>query len=189
MLALVDAYYRFMWADVGSNGCCSEAQIFNECRPSVMGGTMGFPNADPLPDDTRGMPYFIVADDTFALKTLLMKPFSGRNLNDQHLGIFNYRLSIARLVVNVFGILVNCFKCLLTTMAKEPHNAMLVVLTCVTLHNIIRKGYWADHQGLTDEEENNHRQVPGGKVMFSQTLANHSGCTRPQLQLRGRDST
>ena len=32
---------------------------------------------------------------------------------------------------------------------------------CVTLHNVIRKRYWADHQGLADEDDNNHRPVPG----------------------------
>ena len=36
---------------------------------------------------------------------------------------------------------------------------------------------WADHQGLADEEDNNHSQVPGGKVKFCQTLGNHSSGT------------
>ena len=68
MLALVDTDYRFLWADVASNGCCSNAQIFNEgqLRQSVMDGTISFPVADPLPDNDRDMPYFIVADDAFA---------------------------------------------------------------------------------------------------------------------------
>ena len=41
MLALVDADYRFLWADVWSNGYCSDAQIFNECqlKQSIMDGT------------------------------------------------------------------------------------------------------------------------------------------------------
>ena len=89
-----------------------------------------------------------------------MMPFSGKDLNDQQC-IFNNRLSIARWVVeSTFHILANRFRCLLTTMAQGPHNVMLVVLACVTLHNIIRTRYWADHQGLADEE-NNHGQLPG----------------------------
>ena len=118
MLALVDADYRFLWADVVNNGSCSDAQIFNEwqLRQNVMDGTIGFPDTDLLPGDDRDMPYLIVADNTFALRTWLMKPLSGRNLNDQH--IFNYRLSKARQVLeNMFGILANCFRCLLNTMA------------------------------------------------------------------------
>ena len=46
-----------------------------------MDETIGFPDTDPQPGDDRDMPYFIVADDAFALRTWLMKPFSGRNLN------------------------------------------------------------------------------------------------------------
>ena len=32
MLALVEADYKFIWTDVGSNGLCSDAEIFNECQ-------------------------------------------------------------------------------------------------------------------------------------------------------------
>ena len=33
MLALVNADYRFLWADMSvSNGCCSDAQVFNDCQ-------------------------------------------------------------------------------------------------------------------------------------------------------------
>ena len=61
---------------------------------------------------------------------------------------------------NAFGILVNRVRCLLTTITQEPHNVTLMVLACVTLDNIIRTHYDADHQGLA-EEDNNHGQVLG----------------------------
>ena len=77
MLALVVADYRFLWADVRSNGCCSEAQIFNVCQlKQISDGTIGFPNADPLPGDDRDMSH-----DAFALRTWLMKPFSQHIFN------------------------------------------------------------------------------------------------------------
>ena len=58
-----------------TTGFC--AQIFNECqlRLNVMDGTIGFPDADPLPGDDKDMPYFILTDDVFAWRTWLMKPF------------------------------------------------------------------------------------------------------------------
>ncbi len=31
MLALVGPEYQFLWVDVGANGVCSDAQIFNGC--------------------------------------------------------------------------------------------------------------------------------------------------------------
>ena len=43
-----------------------------------MDGTIGFPDAEQLPGDHTDMPYFIVADDTFALRTWQMKPFYSR---------------------------------------------------------------------------------------------------------------
>ena len=58
------------------------------------------------------------------------------------------------MVENAFGMLANYFRCLLTTMNLEPHNATSVVLLSVTLYNIIRTHYRADHQGLADEEDN-----------------------------------
>ena len=59
------------------------------------------------------------------------------------------------------GILATRFRCILTAMAQEPHNVTSVVLACVTLHNIIRTHYQADHQGQAGEENNNHRHIPG----------------------------
>ena len=46
-------------------------------------------------------------------------------------------------------------------MAQYPHNVTSVVFACVTLHNIIQTYYRADHQGLTDEQHNDHREIPG----------------------------
>ena len=46
-------------------------------------------------------------------------------------------------------------------MAQEPYNVTSVVLACVTLYNIIRTCYQIDHQGRADEDDSNHRQVPG----------------------------
>ena len=119
LLALVDDDYIFVWADVGNNGCCSHAQIFIDCqlRQSIMDRTIGFSDAELLPDFYKDMPYFKVADDAFVLRTWLMKPVSGRNLTDQQC-IFNHRLSRATWVVdNVFRILTNHFRCLLTTIS------------------------------------------------------------------------
>ena len=43
LMALVDGDYKFIWADVGSNGACSDAQIFLDCdlRQHLDNGTLG----------------------------------------------------------------------------------------------------------------------------------------------------
>ena len=106
-LALVDVKYKFLWVDVGTNGSSSDAQIFNDCDLCVgnVDGTLDIPDAEPLPSDDCDMPYFLIGDDAFSMRTWLMTPFSARGLPDEE-RIFNYRLSRARRVVeNAFGIM------------------------------------------------------------------------------------
>ena len=71
MLALVDGQYKFRWVDVGTAGSCSDAQIFNTChlKRKIDDGSIGFPDPAPITQGGRDVPYFILADDVFALKT------------------------------------------------------------------------------------------------------------------------
>ncbi|XP_041366142.1 uncharacterized protein LOC121381094 [Gigantopelta aegis] len=113
LLGLIDADYKFMWVKVGASGSCSDAQIWNQCdlREHIRDETIHIPPADPLPGDARDTPWFIIADDAFALRRWLMKPFSKRNMGHYE-RVFNYRQPRSR---RVFGILANRFQCLFST--------------------------------------------------------------------------
>lgn len=105
LFAMVDANYRFTYVDVGANGSCSDGGIFKNCAlfDALDGDYAGVPPSRPLPNDDQRIPYFIIADDAFALRTWLMKPFPHRLLSKTE-RIFNYRLSRARRIVeNAFG--------------------------------------------------------------------------------------
>ena len=154
MLALVDGQYKFRWVVVGTAGSCSDAQIFNTChlKRKIDDGTIGFLDPAPITQGGRDVPYFILADDAFALKTWLMKPY-GRRMLTREERIANYRISRGRRVVeNAFGILVSRFRVMMTTIELPPETVRDVVLTCVVLHNILRSQYQGQHGG----------QRPGG---------------------------
>ena len=109
MLALVDANYKFMYVDVGAYGADSDAGIFRECGlyHALEQDKAGLPASQPLQDGDTDIPYFLVGDDAFALRSWMMKPHSKREMTAAE-RIFNYRLSRARRIVeNAFGILAN----------------------------------------------------------------------------------
>ena len=112
MLALVDGQYKFRWVDAGTEGSCSDGQIFNASQLKRR-----------IEDGGRDVPYLILADDAFALKTWLMKPY-GRRLLTREERIANYRISRGRRVVeNAFGILVSRFRVMRTTIELPPRNS------------------------------------------------------------------
>jgi hypothetical protein len=163
MLALVDADYKFLWVEVGTPGSTSDAAVFNdtEFKEAIETGDINFPDAEPLPSDDEDMPYFIVGDDAFALKSWMMKPFSRRNMaRDER--IFNYRLSRARRIVeNAFGILVNRFQVFLSTMRQEPQTVTEIVRACCCLHNLMRTRYPGLQIAAVDAEDDQHQLIPG----------------------------
>ncbi|XP_048247699.1 putative nuclease HARBI1 [Haliotis rufescens] len=110
-------------------------------------------NREPLSFD---IPYYIIADDAFAMQSWLMKLFPHRALAHDEL-VFNYRLSRARRVVeNAFGILANRFRCLLRTLQVQVDTASLIVRTCVVLHNYLRERNPSNDVMTLDKEDANH---------------------------------
>ena len=164
LLAIVTSDYKFLWIDTSGCGSSSDAQIYNNSEiPDALSKNdiVGFPQPDPLPGDTQNMPYFLVGDDAFALRTYLMKPYSHRDKSRKE-AIFNYRLSRARMVVeSSFGILSNRFQVLLITMRQHADTVRLIVKACVLLHNLMRTRYPTIHNWLTDTVQPDGRLVPG----------------------------
>lgn len=74
-MGLVDADYKFIWVDVGTNGSTSDATVFNksELKDVIENQNIGFPEAVLLPCDDKNIPYFIVGDDAFPLRTWLIE--------------------------------------------------------------------------------------------------------------------
>ncbi|XP_072169416.1 putative nuclease HARBI1 [Diadema setosum] len=163
LLALVDADYRFRWVDIGAPGAASDAQIWNRStlKEAVDDENLGLPKPQPLPGTDRPVPYFIIADSAFALKTTLMKPFCARELSHEE-RIFNSRLSRARRVVeDAHGILASRFRCMLTQMLQRPETVTNIVMACVILHNILRQRIPGEQNQLLDREDAQRNIIPG----------------------------
>ena len=131
MLALVDGQYKFRWVDAATALSCSDAQIFNtsQLKRRIEDDRIGFPDSAPITQGGRDVPYFILADEAFALKTWLMKPY-GRRMLTREERIANNRISRGRRgVENAFGILVSRFRVMRTTIELPPETVREVVFT------------------------------------------------------------
>jgi hypothetical protein len=141
LLALVDADYRFIYVDIGTNGRISDGGVYEKSALSTVLDTNSvcLPSDRPLPGRHKSMPYVIVADEAFPLKNYIMKPYSGRTTDSVKRRIYNYRLSRARRVVeNAFGILANRFRVFLAPIPLAPKKVQTIVLTACLLHNFLR---------------------------------------------------
>ena len=141
LIALVNANLEFMYADVGVNGRASDSAVWevSNLKNSIETNALNIPGPRQLPNSEKSLPFVIVGDDAFPLKTYLMKPFPFRNQNPEQ-RIFSYRLSRARRTVeNAFGILANRFRVMLSPINLAPEKVQSVVLACLVLHNLLRR--------------------------------------------------
>ena len=145
---------------MGANDACSDAQIWT-LRCAILNNTAGSPGRCTLPADDKLYPYFIVADDAFALKDWMMKPFGQHTLTEPEC-IFNYLLYKARRVVeNAFGIMCSRFRCLVIIMGQNHETVYNIVMAVVCLHNISTKRYPTFHIHLLDREDRHHTIIHG----------------------------
>ena len=113
LMAVANAKYVFIYVDIGCNCRASDGGVWGNCTLSSAfeeNNRIGVPDADTLPNFERILPYCLIGDDEFPLKTYLLNPYPFRSQQRSE-RIFSYRLSRARRVVeNAFGILSNRFR-------------------------------------------------------------------------------
>lgn len=162
LLALADAEYRFTFLQVGDFGRTSDGGVYSGSAlgRAMEAKTLSVPADCPLPGSgAQGpMPYTMVGDAAFPLKTYLMRPFPGRQI-PQWRRIFNYRLSRARMVIEcAFGIVASRWRVLHTKMNVKPSNADSVVTSVCILHNFLLNP--SENQRWLDEAEDRGEVLP-----------------------------
>lgn len=140
LLALVDANYKFLFCDVGSQGRCSDAGVFAESELNVAleQNILNIPGEQNLPGTNVKFPFCVISDEAFPLREYILKPYPHRN-QTRNQRIYNYRICRARRCVeNAFGIMANRFRVLLNPICVRPSKVDAIVLACCSLHNMLR---------------------------------------------------
>nr|XP_023028001.1 putative nuclease HARBI1 [Leptinotarsa decemlineata] len=167
LMALADADYKFLYINIGSMGRISDGGVFNTCSltTKLENNSLNIPKPRPLVGRNKAIPFVIVADDAFAMKPYIMKPYAFRNLHDGQ-RVFNYRLSRARRIIeNCFGIASARFRVLRKLIELEPEKVSIIVSAICILHNFLttrsRKLY--DPNGTFDVEDYENGTVQPGE--------------------------
>ncbi|KAF9405809.1 hypothetical protein HW555_013591 [Spodoptera exigua] len=99
-----------------------------------------------LPNSNTSLPYVFLADAAFALSTHIMKPFPGHHALGTPERLFNQKLSSSRVAVeNTFGIMSSVFRIFKKPIPLNITKASLITMTCVLLHNFLRKSKTSQH--------------------------------------------
>ncbi|XP_067141988.1 uncharacterized protein [Centruroides vittatus] len=139
LLAVSDAKYRFIYVDIGGFGGRSDGGIFSHSSlgRSLETGKLDWPQSSPISGMPSNLPYFMVGDEAFPLKTSLLRPYPSRQLTTKR-RIFNYRLSRARRVIeSTFGILSARWRILCRCIQASPETVDSIIKACVCLHNFV----------------------------------------------------
>ena len=85
--------FRFTYVSVGANSRASDGGVFNNSllAQALANKTLGVPEPALLPGTNKVLPYVLLADEAFPLKTYLMKPYPRSGLtHDQKVYLFDF---------------------------------------------------------------------------------------------------
>ena len=102
LLVTVDANYKFIYINVGTNGRVNDVLVFSKSTFNEV-----------LQTNTLNLPTEVVfvGDDAFPLRKNIMEPYSMTRPLTIKERIFNYRLSrVRRVSENAFGIMLSRFR-------------------------------------------------------------------------------
>jgi len=140
LMAVANHVYRFTLIDVGAYGGNSDGGIFND---SLIGENLKNENLNlpkgifKLPGSEIYTSTFLLADDAFSLNTRIMKPYTGKNLDEKQ-KICNYRFSRARRTVeSAFGIFSNRWRIFRQSICMLPKTADIITTASLCLHNFV----------------------------------------------------
>ena len=142
LMAVCDANYKFTMVDIGDSGRNSDGGVFSSCNLgiAITEDKLNLPKPEKIWGSEFSYPYVFVGDETFPLRTDLMKPFS-RNALEIKERVFNYRLSRCRRIIeNTFGILASRFGIFRRPIIAREEVVVAVTKASTVLHNYLMHG-------------------------------------------------
>lgn len=141
LMAVCDAHYVFTLVDIGDYGSNNDSGVLpnSPMAKALEQNGLGMPEKEPHNGFEDDLPYFLVGDDIFGLKTWLQRPFSSRGLSE-HQRVFNYRLSRARrMIENAFGVLRARWQIFGQHIIASVETVETITKAAVCLHNFLRQ--------------------------------------------------
>lgn len=166
LMAICDAHYIFTLVDIGEYGSNNDSGVLSHSQmgKALDKGSMSFPQAEKLSGcPISQLPYFLVGDEAFGLKSWLQRPYPGKHLTEEK-RIFNYRLSRARRVIeNAFGILRARWGIFRGPIQGSVETVECIIQATVCLHNYLRQTETALYcpSGFVDCYDNSGNIKPG----------------------------
>lgn len=179
LLAICDSNHKFLYINVGGFGSESDGSILKRSKLGQMldRGQINIPDPELVEGQESGalpIPYFLLGDGGFPLKSYLMTPFSGTDLEEskfQH----NKELSRGRSVIeNSFGVLAARWHIYNIAITANPEKIDLIIKATTVLHNFLcEESRLYKNRGFTDHERNGvtieggwRRELPPGGSLF-----------------------
>ncbi|XP_070383568.1 uncharacterized protein [Dermacentor albipictus] len=205
-----EAYFReFTYVDLCHYGAEGDSGIFlrSDLLKALSEDFCGVPSPTTL-GSAGVIPYVIVGDEAFPLKTFLMRPYARRELQKHRLSpsgpedyqqraTFNNRLSRARRVIeNLFRIMAARWRILRRPFRASEETTENICKACVVLHNFMmsesalaRSAY--SPPGYADSEDWQENETPGlwrtdGNDLPAMRGISRQGSARSAMDVRDR---
>ncbi len=139
-MALCDSDYKLIYVDIDAYGQENDAGIFESSKLEINfeRNLYRLLPLTALLDTNIRLPYFVIGDDIYLLKSYLMKPFPGRGLSKEQ-RIFNGRLSASRRCSeNLFDQMMNKWRLMRVGVIVSRVDTCRYYRAIAVLHNYCR---------------------------------------------------
>ena len=141
-MAICDANYCFTMFDVGQFVSNNDSRVLANSTMGVAfeSERLKVPKGRVIDQETGILPYFLVGDEIFPLKTWLIRPYPGTDLSCDEKKIYNYKHSRApRVIENALGILITRWRIFYKPIKSTLENAENYTVACLALHNYLKQ--------------------------------------------------